>query len=112
MQQGDVVLAALLQADGKIKLRPTIILARIKPFGDVLLCGVSSQLQNEVRGFDEVLSQDGEDFLQSGLSQPSLIRLGYLATYPKSRVAGVLGSISPQRLVRLREKLAAFLKLP
>ncbi|MFM8764066.1 MAG: type II toxin-antitoxin system PemK/MazF family toxin [Spartobacteria bacterium] len=112
MQPGDVVLAALLQADGKIKLRPTIVLARIKPFGDVLLCGVSSQLQNEVRGFDEVLSQDGEDFLHSGLSQASLIRLGYLATYPKSRVAGVLGSISPQRLVRLREKLAAFLILP
>jgi len=29
-----------------------------------------------------------------------------------SRVAGVLGSISQKRLVRLREKLADFLKLP
>jgi len=112
MQPGDVVLAGLPQADAKIKLRPTIVLAGIKPFGDVLLCGVSSQLQNEVRGFYEVLSQDCEDFLDSGLSHPSLIRLGYLATYPKSRVAGVLGSISQKRLLRLREKLAGFLKLP
>lgn len=78
MQPGDVVLAGLPQADAKIKLRPTIILAGIKPFGGVLLGGVSSQLQHEVRGFDEVLSQDCEGFLDSGLSQPSLICLGYL----------------------------------
>ncbi len=42
-------------------------------------------MQNEARGFDEVLSQDGEDFLDSGLSQPSLIRLGY---WPPTRSRG------------------------
>jgi mRNA interferase MazF len=110
MRPGDVVLAGLPQADGKMKLRPAIILAAIEPFGDVLLCGVSSQLQHEIRGFDEILSIAAEDFEGTGLSQASLIRLGFLATYPRSRVAGVLGSISRSRLVRLREKLAEFLK--
>ena len=105
-----MVLAGLPQADGKVKLRPTIVLAEIEPFGDVLLCGVSSRLQHEVRGFDEILSIDSEDFGGTGLSQASLIRLGFLATYPRSRVAGVLGSISTKRLVRLREKLAEFLR--
>jgi mRNA interferase MazF len=110
MQPGDVVLAGLPQADGKIKLRPAIVLATVNPFGDVLRCGVSSQLQNEVWGFDEGLLLNAEDFLDSGLSQTFLIRLGFLATYPKSRVAGVLGAISVERLARLRKKLAEFLK--
>ena len=61
-------------------------------------------------GFDEGLSLNAEDFLDSGFSQTSLIRLGFLATYPKSRVAGVLGAISVERLARLRKKLAEFLK--
>ena len=31
MQPGDVVLAGLPQADGKIKLRPAIVLATVNP---------------------------------------------------------------------------------
>ena len=61
-------------------------------------------------GFDEGLSLNAEDFLDSGLSQTSRIRLGFLATYPKSRVAGVLGAMSVERLDCLRKKLAEFLK--
>jgi hypothetical protein len=75
-------------------------------------CCVASarNFKTRVRGFDEILSRNCGDFLDTGLSQPSLIRLGYLATYPTSRVAGVLGSISKGRLFRLREKLAGFLQ--
>ena len=108
MRVGDVVLAELLQADGAFKFRPTIILARMEPIGDLLICGVSTQLRHEIRGFDEVISFEAEDFLDSGLLQASLIRVGFLATYPKSRIAGILGAISSERLLRLRGKLAAF----
>lgn len=55
MRAGDVVLAELLQADGAFKFRSAIILATLEPFGDLLICGVSTQLRHEVRGFDEVI---------------------------------------------------------
>jgi mRNA interferase MazF len=53
MKAGDVVLAALPQADAQIKHRPAIVLRVMRPYGDLLVCGVSTQLQQEVRGFDK-----------------------------------------------------------
>ena len=80
----------------------------MEPFGDLLICGVRTHLSHEVSGFNEFISFEAEDFLDSGLLQASLIRVGFLATYPKSRIAGILGAISSERLIRLRGKLAAF----
>ncbi len=40
MKEGDVVLAALPQADGKSKLRPVLLLRRFPPpHSDFLVCG-------------------------------------------------------------------------
>jgi len=44
MKEGDVVLTPLPQADGAMKNRPAIVLRVMPPFGDRLVCGVSSQL--------------------------------------------------------------------
>ena len=52
MNAGDVVLTPLPQADGRLKPRPAVLLKKMPPFGDWLLCGVSTQLQQEVAGFD------------------------------------------------------------
>ena len=50
MNEGDIALAPLPQADGQIKTRPVVLLRRLPPFGDFLVCGVSSQLhQGEPR---------------------------------------------------------------
>lgn len=79
MKEGDVVLAPLPQADGITKNRPAIALTQMPPFGDWLVCRVSTQLHQEVLDFDEVIEPSHDDFVASGLKAPSLIRLGFLA---------------------------------
>jgi len=82
MQEGDVVLAPVPQADGKIKHRPAIALREMPRYRDFLVCGVSTQLQQWVEGFDELIDAGDDDFALSGLLQSSVIRLGFLAVLP------------------------------
>ena len=44
MKPGDVVLTPLPQADQVIKNRPAVALCQMPPFGDWLVCGISTQL--------------------------------------------------------------------
>jgi mRNA interferase MazF len=76
MNEGDVILTPVPQADGVIKNRPAIFLREMPPFGDVLACGVSRQLHQEVKGFDEVIQLSDVDYAATGLRSASLIRLG------------------------------------
>ena len=61
MKESDVVLVAMPQADGTIKNRPTIVLREMPPFRDMLVCGISSQIHQEVTGFDEMISPAAPD---------------------------------------------------
>ena|SRR5438093_7390965 len=61
MKEGDVVLTPIPQADGVIKNRPAIILREMPPYRDFLVCGVSTQLDKEVKGFDEVIDVTDDD---------------------------------------------------
>jgi mRNA interferase MazF len=106
MIEGDVILTPVAQADGQIKNRPAVILREMPPFGDVLVCGISTQLQQEVAGFDEVVSSTDADFTASGLRATSLIRLGFLSVLPVNRIIGTIGSISSSRRQRLLQNLA------
>lgn len=110
MKEGAVALTPLPQADGLTKPRPVILLRVMPPFGDWLVCGVSTQLQQEVVGFDERIEPSHADFRNSGLKAPSLIRLGFLTVLPANRLLGILGSISPERHQRLLQRLGAFLQ--
>lgn len=112
MKEGDIVLTPLPQADAQLKIRPAIFLRRMPPFGDMLVCGVSSQLHQRVSGFDEMLGPEDADFAQSGLKARSLIRLGYLAVLPASNFVGAIGCIAPERHRRLLERLAAHIASP
>ena len=105
MKPGDVVLAQLRQADGMVKTRPALVLGEMPPFADFLLCGVSTQLRHEVAGFDEVMNPTHDNFNGSGLVAASLIRLGFLAVLPRREVLGSIGSISPERLQRMVQRL-------
>jgi len=109
MNAGDVALTPLPQADGRLKPRPTVLLRAMPPFGDWLVCGVSTQLQQQVAGFDDIMEPSQPDFRRSGLKAASLIRLGFLAVLPASQFLGVLGSISPERHARLLRRLADYL---
>lgn len=109
MNEGDVVLATLPQADGRLKHRPAIVLRAMPPFDDLLVCGVSTQLQQAVAGFDDLIEPSHDDFRASGLKAASVIRLGFLAVIPAASFIGKLGGISAERhrhlLTRLSEHL-------
>ena len=79
MKEGDIVKAALNQIDNKIKFRPVLLLKKMPPFDDWLVCGITSQLKNKVDKFDLLISEDDPEFLNTGLLRTSLIRLGFLA---------------------------------
>jgi mRNA interferase MazF len=101
----------LRQADGTVKDRPVVLLRRMPPFQDFLVCGVSTQIRHEVPHFDEFISPDDtEDFLSSGLKAASIIRLGFLAVLPQSEFKGRIGTISKTRHDRLLTNLANFLR--
>ncbi len=110
MSEGDVVLTPLPQADGRPKIRPAIVLRRMPPFGDLLLCGVSAQVQNEVIGFDQPIKSTDADFLTSGLKAPSLIRLGFLATLPVSNLFGgmVIMAFHPRPKIQFYLQIRVF----
>ena len=109
MNEGDVVLTPIPQADGISKPRPVVLLAQMPPFGDWLVCGISTQIHQEVVGFDETIEPSHADFSKSGLKAASLIRLGFLVVLPAQRMLGVLGSIAPERYRQLLHRLGTFL---
>jgi mRNA interferase MazF len=112
MKEGDILLAPFPQADGHTKNRPAVLLRIMRPFGDFLVCGISRQLRHEVALFDELIGHGDVDFEESRLLGRSLIRVGFLTVLPPSDFLGEIGSISPERHLRLLRRLAAYLELP
>jgi mRNA interferase MazF len=110
VRPGDIVLTSIPQSDGVPKRRPTPILKEIPPFGDFLICGISTQLRQHVPELDEIITENDDDFAASHLLEASLIRLGWLETVTARRISGVIGTISETRLRRMKAKLASFLR--
>lgn len=108
MREGDLVILPLPQAGGALKNRPAVILREMPPFRDVLVCGVSTQLRQAAKDLDEVISPGDADFASSGLKEESVIRLGFLAVVPRGKIAGSIGSISPERHKRLLRRLSDY----
>jgi mRNA interferase MazF len=109
MKEGDVIILPMPQADGMVKNRPALILREMPPFRDVLVCGVSTQLRQATKDFDELISPSDADFVSSSLKEESLIRLGFLVVVPRAKVVGSIGSISSERHQRLLQRLSEYL---
>ena len=109
MKEGDVIIVPMPQADGAVKNRPAVVLREMPPFRDVLVCGVSTQMHQAAKDFDEVISPSDADFGASGLKDESLIRLGFLVVAPRSKVVGSIGSIASERHKRLLQTLSDYL---
>ena len=109
MKEGNVVVTPLPQSDGKIKNRPAVVLREMPLFGDFLVCGISTRVHQLAPDFDELLTDQDDDFQASGLIATSVIRLGFLAVLPRKNIVGSIGVISPERHRRLLEKLSAYL---
>ena len=109
MKPGDVVLTPIPQADGVIKNRPALVLRELPAYRDLLVCGISTQLHQEVKDFDQVISRSDSDFAASGLKSDSLIRLSFLAVLPRRDIIGSIGSISRERHHLLLKTLSDYL---
>lgn len=77
MKEADIIITPISQADGKIKNRPALLLRLMPKYNDYLVCGISSQLNQYLKNFDEMILKSDDDFSSSGLSKDSVIRLGF-----------------------------------
>jgi mRNA interferase MazF len=109
MKEGNIVIAALPQADGKIKNRPVILLCSLPRYQDWLTCGISTRLHHLIADFDEVVDTEDADFVASGLESKSLVRLGFFSLLPRRDIIGSIGSISAERYQRLLNNLGNYL---
>lgn len=110
MTPGDVVLVAMPMRNGKTKKRPALVLQVMAPFNDLLVCGISSQTQYEVKGFDIILDEGIEGFGDTGLKRASLIRIGYITTVANSKVPGKIGKVPQVLFAKLITRLTAYLE--
>jgi mRNA interferase MazF len=109
MQEGDIILARVPQADGQLKNRPAVLLREMPPYRDLLVCGVSTQLHQYVQDFDELIISSDSEFAASGLQASSVIRLGFLAVLPRKSIIGTIGALSSRRHARLLQRLSQHL---
>lgn len=70
---------------------------------------VSSKLHQAETGFDEIIMTKDPDFVGSGLKAPSVLRLSRLAVLDGALLIGSIGSISDERLSRVRARLGEWL---
>lgn len=110
-QAGQVVLFRFPQTNlAEGKLRPALLLGKLPgEYDDWLICMISSQAHRYVPGFDELVREDDADFTLSGLKGPSAIRIGRLAVVQGEVLLGAIGEIAPQRLQRIKRRLAEWL---
>ena len=111
MNEGDLALAPLPQADGQIKNRPVVLLRRLPrlAISSSAVSAPSTQLHQRVAGFDEEIAAGDPEFAASGLKAASLIRLGFLAVLPDSALLGRIGTLSSTRRLRLLANLCRHL---
>lgn len=87
-----------------------IMLKQMPPFNDWLLCGVSTQLHQEVKDFDILLNGKEGYFPTTGLLKSSIIRLGFLAVLPSAKILGKIGEVPNDIRNLALERLSHHLK--
>lgn len=112
IQEGQIVLFTFPQADqGVGKLRPALVLRQLpNVHNDWLVCMISSRIQQQVSGLDEVFLREDPDFVASGLNLPSIVRVTRLAVTSADIFRGALGRLTPERLQRIRVRLARWVE--
>ncbi|MDP3030147.1 MAG: type II toxin-antitoxin system PemK/MazF family toxin [Deltaproteobacteria bacterium] len=112
ISEGQIVLYRFPQTDQKEeKLRPALVLRRLPgKFDDWLICMISSQLHQQLPELDEVIAPEDSDFSQTGLNFSSVIRASRLAVVNSEILLGKLGQIDQERLLRVKEKIAKWIR--
>ena len=93
------------------KFRPALVIKRMPGnYNDWLTCMISSNLNLTISGFDEMLSPNDVDFQDSGLKEPSIIRIARLAVVNKDIFIGRIGQIDNRRLLRIKQTLSRWIQ--
>src|SRR5271163_3899018 len=109
MNEGSVIRFALQQNDGKLVQRPALIVKKIPPYNDYLICGISKSTGLAVKGLDLIITENDSDFNTWGLNYPGLIRCGWLYTVSSKYIEGTLGNVSHESYKTILSNLTAFL---
>ena len=112
VQEGNIVLFRFPQTDqSRGKLRPALVLRQLPGlYNDWLICMISTQLTQQIDGLDEQIREDDRDFKDSGLKIASLFRVSRIAVVEESIFLGVIGAVSTDRLTRIKNSLANWMK--
>ena len=109
MKPGSVVLVRIpgaTEAGARAKLRPALVLAELPgPYQNLLVCGISTRLENIEPDWDEIVAESDPDFATTGLHRTSAIRPSFLAAVVSDTVAGGIGEVSVDRLDRIVSRL-------
>jgi mRNA interferase MazF len=110
-QAGQIILFRFPQTDLEAgKLRPALLLGQLPgDYDDWLIYMISSQTRHYIPQSDEIIQEHDSDFAQSGLKMASVIRIGRLAVIEGRVLLGAIGHISPERLQRIKNHLAAWI---
>jgi len=107
---GSIVKATFVQADGKVKSRPAVLLKVIPPFDDYLICAISSQTRHYIEGLDLIIDPNHKDFSHSGLTSPGIIRAAMITMVPTEIIEGIIGELSLDTYFLLISQLITFLR--
>ncbi len=107
IKEGKIILFNFPQTDNNAgKLRPALIIRSLPgSYDDWLICMITTQLNHEIVGFDEIIHSNDPDFIHSGLKVTSLIRVTRLAVVSQKIFSGVIGNIHRGRLDRIRSHI-------
>lgn len=111
-QAGVIILCRFPQADLESgKLRPALLLGKLHgKYDDWLVCMISSQARQYIPDVDELIRSTHDDFVQSGLRNESIIRVERLAVVEEEILLGEIGSISQERLKRIKLRLVQWIE--
>ncbi len=105
MKEGSIILTSLPQSDGSYKLRPVLVLRELPTYNDLLVCGISTQLHQEIVDFDVVLNASQSN----GLKANSLVRLSFLAVLSHKDIKNTIGKIDASAHKLLLQRLSDYL---
>lgn len=112
MREGAVILLRFPETEGERagKLRPAVVVRRLPgAYPDWLVCMESTRIDQFNPGADEIVGVEDDDCPESGLKATSVVRVCRLAVTHESVAVGSIGSLSPERLGRIRSALVRWI---
>lgn len=103
------IIVTIFPQDSQQKLRPALVLREFPKYNDLLVCGITSQLHQYIKGFDLLIDSQHPDFKNSGLKLPGICRLNMLTMLSKENIVGSIGHISDTAHAALLKNLSHYL---